>query len=89
MPVVSRYLYELWCDRPDLRTHFPNLDPDPRSYLDWLIGHGHADTDVPYQLLPTLDDLRTLTRYQERQARRERLTRAVRSAGQRVTGRRG
>jgi hypothetical protein len=87
-PVVSRYLHELWCDRADLRAHFPSLDPDPRGYLEWLVAHGHADTDIPYQLLPTRDDLHALTRYQERQARRARVVRAVRSAGQRVTGRR-
>ncbi|HEY8216954.1 MAG TPA: hypothetical protein VIH82_07465, partial [Acidimicrobiia bacterium] len=59
---------------------------NPRSYLEWLVEHGHDDTDVPYQLLPTRDDLRALTRYEERQARRERLIRALRSAGQRATG---
>jgi len=85
-PVVSRYLYRLWCDRRDLQSHFPDLDANPRSYLEWLLEHGHDDTDVPYRLLPTRDDLRALTRYQERRARRERLTRVVRSAGQRAAG---
>jgi Glycosyl transferases group 1 len=85
-PVVSRYLHRLWCDRRDLQSHFPDLEADPRSYLEWLVDHGHDDTDVPYLLLPTRDDLRALTRYQERQARRERLTRVVRSAGQRAAG---
>ncbi len=88
VPVVSRYLYELWSDRPDLQSHFPDIESDPRSYIAFLVEQGHADTDIPYQLLPTRDDLRTLTRYQERQARRARLARAVRSAGQRATGRR-
>jgi glycosyltransferase involved in cell wall biosynthesis len=85
-PVVSRYLHRLWCDRRDLRSHFPSLDPNPRSYLEWLVDHGHDDTDIPYRLLPTRDDLRDLTRYEERQARRDRLTRAVRSARQRAAG---
>lgn len=85
-PVVSRYLHRLWCERRDLQSHFPDLEADPRSYLEWLVDHGHDDTDVPYLLLPTRDDLRALTRYQERQARRERLTRVVRSAGQRAAG---
>jgi hypothetical protein len=85
-PVVSRYLHRLWCDRRDLQSHFPDLEANPRSYLEWLVDHGHDDTDVPYRLLPTRDDLRALTRYQERHARRERLTRAVRSAGQRAAG---
>ena len=85
-PVVSRYLHRLWCDRGDLQSHFPSLDPNPRSYLEWLVEHGHDDTDVPYRLLPTRDDMRALTRYEERQARRERLIRALRSARQRATG---
>jgi glycosyltransferase involved in cell wall biosynthesis len=87
-PVVSRYLHRLWRDRPDFQSHFPGIDVDPRSYLEWLIEHGHADTDVPHRLLPTRDVLRELTRYQKRQARRDRLARAVRSAGQRAAGRR-
>jgi glycosyltransferase involved in cell wall biosynthesis len=85
-PVVSRYLHSLWCDRRDLQSHFPSLDPNPRSYLEWLVEHGHDDTDVPYRLLPTRDDLHALTRYEERHARRERVIRALRSAGQRATG---
>jgi glycosyltransferase involved in cell wall biosynthesis len=85
-PVVSRYLHRLWCDRRDLQSHFPDLEADPRGYLEWLVDHGHDDTDVPYRLLPTRDDLRALTRYQDRQARRERLTRVVRSAGHRAAG---
>jgi glycosyltransferase involved in cell wall biosynthesis len=83
-PVVSRYLHELWRDRPDLQSHFPTIDSDPRGYLEWLIEHGHADTDVPYQLLPLRDALSSLTRYQERQARRERLLRVFRTAGRRA-----
>jgi glycosyltransferase involved in cell wall biosynthesis len=86
LPVVSRYLYELWCDRADLRTHFPDIEVNPQGYLEWLVEHGHADTDVPYRLLPTRDDLQLLAEYQKRQERRARLTRAVRAAGQRVAG---
>jgi hypothetical protein len=85
-PVVSRYLHGLWCDRQDLQAHFPNIDANPRSYLEWLVEHGYADTDVPHRLLPTRDDLHELTRYERRQARRDRLTRAARSAGQRAAG---
>ncbi|HYV60388.1 MAG TPA: glycosyltransferase, partial [Acidimicrobiia bacterium] len=85
-PVVSRYLHRLWSDRRDLKSHFPDIDADPRSYLDWLVTHGHADTDIPYRLLPNRDDLLDLERYEKRRARRERLTRAARSAGQRAAG---
>jgi glycosyltransferase involved in cell wall biosynthesis len=84
LPVVSRYLYELWRDRTDLQGHFPRLDREPRAYLKWLVEHGHDDTDIPYQLLPTVDDLRRLTEYQERLERRARVARAVRAAGQRA-----
>jgi glycosyltransferase involved in cell wall biosynthesis len=84
--VVSRYLYELWSDRPDLQSHFPSLDPDPRGYLEFLIERGHADTDIPYQLLPTDDDVRRATRHQIWQGRREKLGQAVRSARERAAG---
>lgn len=85
-PVVSRYLQRLWCDRRDLQSHFPDIDANPRSFLEWLVEHGHDDTDIPYRLLPTRDDLLDLERHEKRRARRERLTRAARSAGQRATG---
>lgn len=85
-PVVSRYLYELWCDRPDLQSNFASFDQDPRPYLEWLVQHGHADTDIPFQLLPTRDDLMRLKQYEERHARRERITRVFRNAGQRAAG---
>jgi hypothetical protein len=84
-PVVSRYLYELWCDRRDLREHFPSIDPNPRDYLQWLIAHGQSDTDIPYRLLPVVDDLHALNRYEEHPDRRTRLARAIRAAGQRAT----
>jgi hypothetical protein len=80
-PAVSRYLYELWCERPDLQQHFPSLDPDPLPFLRWLTDHGRDDTEIPYQLLPSEDDLLILTRQQERRQRRDRIVRAVRMAG--------
>jgi len=82
-PVVSRYLSRLWRERPDLQSHFPNLE-GPRDYLQWLIQHGHRDTDIPYQLLPTHDHLQRLTRYEERQERREKVAGALRSARERA-----
>lgn len=83
-PVVSRYLYRLWRERPDLQALFPSLDLDPRSYLEWVIRRGHAHTDIPYQLFPTHDDMQRLTRYEERQERREKVAGALRSARQRA-----
>jgi glycosyltransferase involved in cell wall biosynthesis len=85
-PVVSRYLYELWRTRPDLQSHFPDVPSDPRPYLAFLADRGHDDTEIPYQLLPTDDDVRRATRYQVWRQRRERFGRAVRSAGQRAAG---
>ena len=84
IPVVSRYLYRLWRERPDLQSHFPSVDPDPRGYLEWLIQHGHRDTDVPYQLMPTRATLGRLKRYQDRQERRQKVARALRSARERA-----
>jgi len=85
-PVVSRYLYELWRTRPDLQSHFPDVPSDPRPYLAFLADRGHDDTEIPYQLLPTDDDVRRATRYQVWRKRRERFGQAVRSAGQRAAG---
>jgi glycosyltransferase involved in cell wall biosynthesis len=83
-PVVSRYLYRLWSERPDLQALFPSLDLDPRSYLEWVIRRGHPDTDIPYRLFPTGEDMERLTRHEERQERRERVAAALRSARQRA-----
>jgi hypothetical protein len=85
-PVVSRYLHRLWCDRPDLQSHFPDLEADPRTYLAFLVERGYHDTDLPHRLLPTRDDARRAARYQARRLRREKLGRAVRTAGQRAVG---
>ena len=85
-PIVSRYLHRLWCDRRDLQSHFPDIDADPRSYLAFLADRGHDDTDLAYQLLPSHEDARRAGRYQARRQRRERLGRAVRTAGQRAAG---
>jgi glycosyltransferase involved in cell wall biosynthesis len=85
-PVVSRYLYRLWCDRPDLQSHFPDLEADPRTYLAFLVDRGHDDTDLPHQLLPSDEDVRRAARYQMWRLRRQKLGRVVRTAGQRAAG---
>ncbi|HKA94144.1 MAG TPA: glycosyltransferase [Acidimicrobiia bacterium] len=85
-PVVSRYLHRLWCDRPDLQSHFPDLEAEPRRYLDFLFERGHVDTDLSHRLLPSGDDVRRADRYQTWRQRRERIGRAVRTAGQRAAG---
>jgi hypothetical protein len=81
---VSRYLYRLWSERPDLQALFPSLELDPRSYLEWVIRRGHPDTDIPYRLFPTGEDMERLTRHEERQERREKVAAALRSARQRA-----
>jgi len=85
-PIVSRYLYHLWVDRTDLQSHFPDLDADPSRFLAFLAERGYADTDIPYQLLPTADDVRRARRRQLWRDRRERATGALRSAGRRAAG---
>jgi glycosyltransferase involved in cell wall biosynthesis len=86
MSVISRYLHRLWCDRPDLQSHFPDLEADPRTYLAFLADRGPEDTDIPNQLLPSDEDVRRAVRYMTWRHRREKLGRAVRAAGQRAAG---
>ena len=85
-PVVSRYLHRLWCDRPDLQSHFPDLEANPRAYLQFLVERGYHDTDLAHRLLPSRDDVRRAARYQTWRLRREKLGRAARSARQRAVG---
>lgn len=52
-PVVSRYLYAMYLDRPDLRTAFPHLGgPDAARFLEWTRGDGVVQEHIPPQLLP-------------------------------------
>ncbi|MGH9049634.1 MAG: glycosyltransferase [Acidimicrobiia bacterium] len=53
LPVISRYLYELWKGRPDLQEHFPDVVCDPSPYLSWLHQHARDETHIPHSLIPT------------------------------------
>ena len=56
-PTVSRYLYSLWRDRPDLRAAFPNLaGPHAGRFLEWVIAHGAAEEGIPDLLVPRIEN---------------------------------
>jgi glycosyltransferase involved in cell wall biosynthesis len=53
-PRVSRYLAQIYADRPDLQTSFPSLaGPDADKYLAWVRRDGRAQENIPPELLPT------------------------------------
>ena len=52
-PRVSRYLYSIYQDRPDLQAAFPNLEGgDCSRYFTWLRGDGIVQEGIPRALLP-------------------------------------
>ena len=52
-PRVSRYLYSVYQDRPDLQAAFPNLEGgDCARYFKWLGGDGVVQEKIPRALLP-------------------------------------
>jgi glycosyltransferase involved in cell wall biosynthesis/SAM-dependent methyltransferase len=51
---VTRYLYEIYSGRPDLRQTFPNLDgPDAMRLIEWHRVHGQVK--LPYPVHPSAD----------------------------------
>jgi glycosyltransferase involved in cell wall biosynthesis/SAM-dependent methyltransferase len=49
---VTRYLYEIYSGRPDLRQEFPNLDgPDAMRLIEWHRVHGQVK--LPYPVHPS------------------------------------
>jgi len=51
---VTRYLYEIYSGRPDLRQEFPNLDgPDAMRFIEWHRVHGQVK--LPYPVHPSAD----------------------------------
>src|SRR5215210_1784943 len=51
---VTRYLYEIYSGRPDLRQEFPNLDgPDAMRLIEWHRVHGHVK--LPYPVHPSAE----------------------------------
>ena len=50
---VSRYLYALWEERPDVQAAFPDLTgPDADGFLIWVLSDGRQQTAIPDRLLP-------------------------------------
>jgi glycosyltransferase involved in cell wall biosynthesis len=50
---VSRYLYTIYQDRPDLQRAFPDLtDAGAEQYFEWIRGDGVAQHNIPAALLP-------------------------------------
>jgi glycosyltransferase involved in cell wall biosynthesis/SAM-dependent methyltransferase len=51
---VTRYLYEIYSGRPDLRQEFPNLDgPDAMRLIEWQRVHGQVK--LPYPVHPSAE----------------------------------
>ncbi|MDQ3183420.1 MAG: methyltransferase domain-containing protein [Actinomycetota bacterium] len=51
---VTRYLYEIYSGRPDLRQTFPNLDgPDAMRLIEWHRVHGQVK--LPYPVHPSAE----------------------------------
>jgi glycosyltransferase involved in cell wall biosynthesis/SAM-dependent methyltransferase len=51
---VTRYLYEIYSRRPDLRQEFPNLDgPDAMRLIEWHRIHGQVK--LPYAVHPSAE----------------------------------
>jgi hypothetical protein len=50
---VTRYLYEIYSQRHDLRKAFPSLDgTDGRKFMQWARRHGFEQVPIPEQLRP-------------------------------------
>jgi 2-polyprenyl-3-methyl-5-hydroxy-6-metoxy-1,4-benzoquinol methylase len=50
---VSRYLYAIYQDRPDLQHAFPDLaDAGAEAYFEWIRGDGVVQHTIPSALLP-------------------------------------
>ena len=51
---VTRYLYEIYSGRPDLRQEFPNLEgPDAMRLIEWQRVHGQVK--LPYPVHPSAE----------------------------------
>lgn len=52
-PRVSRYLLEVWRDRPDVAAMVGSLEGAAADrFLDWILDHGIDEADIPPRLLP-------------------------------------
>ena len=57
-PRIPRYLHALWDARPDLRAGFPDLSgPAGNHFLWWVRDAGHANLELPPELIPRCEDI--------------------------------
>jgi glycosyltransferase involved in cell wall biosynthesis/SAM-dependent methyltransferase len=57
---VSRYLYSLYLDRPDLHVHFPDIfGGDAARFNDWVWADGAKQDKIPVELLPQRAEIET------------------------------
>jgi glycosyltransferase involved in cell wall biosynthesis/2-polyprenyl-3-methyl-5-hydroxy-6-metoxy-1,4-benzoquinol methylase len=53
---VSRFLYSIYEERPDLRMHFPDVGGrDAGAFADWVWSDGVRQEEIPDDLLPNRD----------------------------------
>jgi glycosyltransferase involved in cell wall biosynthesis/SAM-dependent methyltransferase len=53
---LSRFLYSIYQDRPDLRMHFPDIHgKDADAFADWIWSDGVEQEEIPDELLPQRD----------------------------------
>ncbi len=59
---ISRFWYEVYLGRPDIRRAFPDpFGPDRHAFLAWALNHGRAEhhIDDAFRLPPDAGDLKT------------------------------
>ncbi|MGZ7040020.1 MAG: glycosyltransferase family 4 protein, partial [Thermoanaerobaculia bacterium] len=62
MPDVSRYLFEIYKERADLRAVFSDLTSRGAGrYLDWILAGGRVDPPIPADLMPASHSISTTT----------------------------
>lgn len=50
---INRYLYRIWCERPDLRAAYPDLDGlDGSGFAGWAWEFGVSEIAIPERFLP-------------------------------------
>jgi glycosyltransferase involved in cell wall biosynthesis/2-polyprenyl-3-methyl-5-hydroxy-6-metoxy-1,4-benzoquinol methylase len=50
---LSRYLYSIYKDRPDLQFHFPDIwGADATRFAEWVWRYGVDEEKIPFRLLP-------------------------------------
>lgn len=62
-PVISRYLYSIYEDRPDLQRAFADLPSGGSSaFLRWALDDGRRQVPIPDALLPTVSEVERAAR---------------------------